>query len=72
LKAETLPHATAVFRQVNKDDLWKHHDALEFPDGHIVLLTELREDQRATVLQIPAQPTIMAEADAQKRAAYVS
>ena len=65
-KAETLDHATAIFRQVNKDEPWKHHDALEFPDGHIVLLTRLYEGQEATVLQLPAQPTTAAEADAQK------
>jgi hypothetical protein len=69
--ARTLSHATAVFRQVNKDDPFKHHDALEFPDGHIVLLTHLLQGQQATVLQLPAQPTTMAEAEAQKRAAYV-
>ena len=28
-------------------------DALEFPDGKIVLLTFLEEGQRATVLQLP-------------------
>ena len=30
-----------------------HHDALEFPDGQIVLLTLLEEGQQATVLQLP-------------------
>ena len=68
----TRAHQTAVFRQVNKDDPWKHHDALEFPDGKIVLLTNLREGQQATVLQLPAQLTSAAEAEAQKRAAYVA
>ena len=33
-----------------------HHDALEFPDGQIVLLTLLYGGQRATVLQLPAAP----------------
>jgi hypothetical protein len=61
----------AIFRQVNKDEQFKHHDALEFPDGRIVLLTKLSEDQEATVLQLPAQPKTMAEADAQKRTAHV-
>ena len=70
-KLETLGHATAIFRQVNKDEPRKHHDALEFPDGHIVLLTQLCEGQEATVLQLPAQPTTATEADAQKRIAYV-
>ena len=70
-KAETLRYATAIFRQVNKNEPWTHHDALEFPDGRIVLLTKLSEGQEATVLQLPAQPTTAAEADAQKRIAYV-
>jgi len=34
-------HQTAIFRQVNRDKLAAHHDALEFPDGQIVLLTFL-------------------------------
>ena len=70
-KAETLAHATAIFRQVNKNEQWLHHDALEFPGGRIVLLTKLLAGQEATVLQLPAQPTTAAEADAQMRLAYV-
>ena len=70
-KVETLSHATAIFRQVNKNEPRKHHDALEFPDGHIVLLTQLCEGQEALVLQLPAQPTTTAEANAQTRIAYV-
>ena len=56
-RVETLGHATAIFRQVNKDEPFKNHDALEFPDGRIVLLTRLSEGQEATVLQLPAQPS---------------
>ncbi|MGC1900179.1 MAG: hypothetical protein WA716_15950 [Pseudolabrys sp.] len=70
-KVEILAHATAIFRQVNKNEPMKHHDALEFPDGRIVLLTRLSEGQVATVLQLPAQPTTAAEADVQTRIAYV-
>ena len=70
-KVETLGHATAIFRQVNKNEPMKHHDALEFPDGRIVLLTRLSEGQEATVLQLPAQPTTAIEIVAQKRIAYV-
>ena len=65
-KVEILADATAIFRQVNKNEPMKHHDALEFPDGRIVLLTRLSEGQVATVLQLPAQPTAAAEADAQR------
>ena len=68
---EILGHATAIFRQVNKDEPRKHHDALEFPNGRIVLLTTLSDGQEATVLQLPAQPKTAAELDAQKRVAQV-
>jgi hypothetical protein len=66
LGARKMAYRTAIFRQVNKN-----HDALEFPDGQTVLLTELVEGQEATVLQLPAQPTTAAEAEAQERVAYV-
>jgi hypothetical protein len=48
------------------------HDALEFPDGQIVLLTLLREGQQATVLQLPVEPKTGLESEAQRRAATVS
>ena len=44
------------FRQLNADKPNVHHDALEFPDGEIVLVTRLCEGQHATVLQLPASP----------------
>lgn len=49
-----IPHKTAIFRQVNLANPNAHHDALEFPDGQIVLLTTLKAGQQATVLQLPA------------------
>src|SRR5262252_4455752 len=48
-------HKTAIFRQINKGMEATHRDALEFPDGNVVLLTRLYEGQAATVLQLPAQ-----------------
>ena len=65
-----IKHKTAIFRQINKERIAAHHDALEFPDGQIVLLTCLREGQEATVLQLPAQPRTAVESEAQQRAAY--
>jgi hypothetical protein len=56
LGSRRILHRTAIFRQVNKDQPRVHHDALEFPDGQTVLLTDLSEGQEATVLQLPAQP----------------
>jgi hypothetical protein len=70
-KADTINHTTAIFRQINKHKPLTHHDALEFPDGQTVRLTDLFEGQEATVLQLPAQPATAAEAKAQERVAYV-
>jgi hypothetical protein len=70
-RTKTVNFKTAIFRQVNKDMPRVHHDALEFPDGTSVLLTDLREGQEATVLQLPAQPKTPAEEAAQKRVTYV-
>jgi hypothetical protein len=47
-------HKTAIFRKIAQNKPTAHHDALEFPDGQILLLTFLAEGQRATVLQLPA------------------
>ena len=71
-RTKTVNFRTAIFRQVNKDMPRVHHDALEFPDGACVLLTELREGQEATVLQLPAQPKTPTEEAAQKRVTYVA
>ena len=71
LRVSVVNHTTAIFRQVNKHEPRAHHDALEFPDGEIVLLTELVEGQQATVLQLPAQPTTATAAKAQERVAHI-
>jgi hypothetical protein len=70
-KLKAVNHTTAIFRQINKREPYTHHDALEFPDGQIVLLTDVFEGQEATVLQLPAQPATAAEAKAQERVAHV-
>jgi hypothetical protein len=57
----TLGHKVASFRQINGDLPNRHHDALEFPDGKIVLLTHLCIGQRATVLQVPASASAKVE-----------
>ncbi|MEJ2375179.1 MAG: hypothetical protein P8Y53_19545 [Pseudolabrys sp.] len=49
-----IGHRVARFRQINTDRLDTHHDALEFPNGRVVLITRLCEGQTATVLQLPA------------------
>ena len=51
-------HRVAKFQELNKDRPNVHHDALEFPDGKTVLLTQLCKGQRATVLQLPVRPSV--------------
>jgi hypothetical protein len=59
--ARQFAHRVARFRQVNMDRPTVHHDALELPDGEIVLLTVLSEGQHAVVLQLPADMTAGSE-----------
>jgi len=68
---QVIKHTTAIFRQINKEKMAAHHDALEFPDGQIVLLTSLSEGQQATVLQLPAEPKTAHEAEVQRRVAHI-
>jgi hypothetical protein len=58
-----IEQRVARFRKVNSHNPHAHHDALEFPDGEIVLLTNLREGQRASVLQLPATLRVNVEAE---------
>ncbi len=63
-----IKHKTAIFRQIDQDNRVAHHDALEFPDGRMILLTFLAEGQQATVLQLPVAA---AGSKTPQRAAYV-
>jgi hypothetical protein len=47
---------TARFRQIDADRPYTHHDVLEFASGELVPLTRLVPGQRASVLQLPAEP----------------
>ena len=71
-KDSAIRYETAIFRQISKDRVAAHHDALEFPDGRIALLTTLCEGQQATVLQLPAEPKTAVEAQSQRRVAYIA
>src|SRR5882757_4979896 len=51
---KTIGYRVGVFNEVEPDVPDRHHDAVEFPDGGRVLVTQLVEGQRATVLQLPA------------------
>jgi len=71
MKFGRLEKKVAQFRQINVGKPRVHHDALEFPDGETVLLTQLCEGQHATVLQLPASRPVNA-AEGQKRDSLVN
>jgi hypothetical protein len=71
MKFGTLGKKVAQFRQINRGKQGVHRDALEFPDGEIVLLTRLCEGQHVTVLQLPASPCPVNAAEGQKRDSLV-
>jgi len=53
-----LGQRVARFRKINENEPKAHHDALEFADGQVVLVSRLCEGQHATVLQLPAIPRL--------------
>ena len=71
LFAWRLGHKVARFRHVNKGRSNTHHDALEFPDGKAVLLTQLCKGQHATVLQLPVTSPVTAD-HAQRHSSLVA
>jgi len=58
--------SVARFRQVDLDNRYVHHDALEFPNGQIVHLARLAEGQIATVVQMPRVAGSATEAQPQE------
>ena len=46
-------HKVARFRQIDMNDPHVQHDALEFPNGQVLKVTQLVAGQTATVLQLP-------------------
>ena len=55
---KTLNYRVGVFNEVEPDVPDRHHDAVEFPDGSYVLVTQLCEGQRVTVLQLPVTQSV--------------
>jgi hypothetical protein len=50
---KTIGFRVGKFNAINPHIRERHHDAIEFPDGSHVLVTQLCEGQRVTVLQLP-------------------
>jgi hypothetical protein len=72
LPSKKISQRLARFRQINLSNTVTHHDALEFSDGQVILLTRLCEGQRATVLQLPAAPRTAEELEGQKRFSVIA
>ena len=53
LWTRTIRERVAKFNTIEKHVPDRHHDAVEFADGRHVLVTQLCEGQRVTVLQLP-------------------
>jgi hypothetical protein len=64
LPSRKIAARVARFRQVDLDKPYVHHDALELPDGKLVMVTSLVPGQRVTVLQLPAEPHVEGEGHA--------
>jgi hypothetical protein len=54
----TAPYRVGKFNSIDPHVRERHHDAIEFPDGSYVLVTQLCTGQRATVLQLPVTQPI--------------
>src|ERR1700740_346262 len=64
-----IPHKVGRFRQINVDNPATHHDAIEFPDGRVLLVTRLLPGQHALVVQLAARAQAPVEAKTERRAA---
>ena len=53
LWTRTTNYRVGKFNSIDPHLRERHHDAIEFPDGSHVLVTQLCEGQRVTVLQLP-------------------
>ncbi len=64
----TIDSRVGKFGKIDPHVHDRHHDAIEFPDGNYVLVTQLCEGQRVNVLQLPVtqpvQPPMKTEASA--------
>lgn len=64
-----LKERVARFRQINVGQPNLHHDALEFANGKIVLVTQLCPGQCATVVQLPVRTGATQRTDERRRPA---
>ena len=68
----TIGFRVGKFNMINPHVRERHHDAIEFPDGSFVLVTQLRQGQRVTVLQLPVVHPVAERTTAQAGTAPAS
>ena len=56
----TINSKVGKFGKIDPHIPERHHDAIEFPDGNYVLVTQLCEGQRAPVLHMPVTRPVAA------------
>jgi hypothetical protein len=69
-RTKRAPSHLACFRQINPEDPYRHHDALELADGTMVLLNSLVPGQRAVVLQLPREQSMILDQDVRASAGH--
>ena len=62
----TINSRVGKFGKIDPHAAERHHDAVEFPDGNYVLVTQLVEGQRVTVLQLPVTGRIATQASTEQ------
>src|SRR4030081_39263 len=62
IRTKQINSRVGKFGAIEPDVPHRHHDAIEFPDGSSVLVTQLCEGQRVTVLQLPVAQQATAHA----------
>jgi len=64
----TIDSRVGKFGKIDPHVHDRHHDAIEFPDGNYVLVTQLCEGQRVSVLQLPVTQPVNPPAQTQASA----
>jgi hypothetical protein len=69
ISTRTAAWQVGKFNQIEPEVSHRHHDAIEFPDGSHVLVSQLCEGQHVTVLQLP---TIRSDMERARKMAEIS
>lgn len=65
----TYNETMGIFRKINPNEKYRHHDGIELPSGHMLTLSRLAQGQRARVLQVPA-PQLKVPAEEERKISF--